>query len=163
MRGIVWAGLAVAMTSTATLVTAPATAQTALQWKCTGNPDLAWDVQIEGCTTAIRSGKYSGRDLAWAYCNRGNAHHDKGDTDRAITDYNEAIRLDPKFAFAYNNRGSAYHDKGDTDRAITDYNEAIRLDPKLAFAYNNRGSAYHDKGDPDRAITDYNEAIRLDP
>ena len=33
--------------------------------------------------------------------------------DRAIADYNEAIRLDPKFAMAFHNRGIAYHDKGD--------------------------------------------------
>ena len=56
---------------------------------------------------------------------------DKGDYDRAIADYDEAIRLDPRYAVAYYNRGVAYCDKGDYDRAIADYNEAIRLDPKL--------------------------------
>ena len=91
------------------------------------------------------------------------AYRDKGDTDRAIADYTEAIRLDPKFAIAYNNRGLAYRDKGDTDRAIADFTEAIRLDPKFANAYASRGVAYRDKGDMDRAIADYTEAIRLDP
>src|SRR6266403_339236 len=56
--------------------------------------------------------------------------HDKGDNDRAIADYNEAIRLDPKHARAFHHRGYAYSDKGDNDRAIADYNEAIRLNPK---------------------------------
>ena len=32
----------------------------------------------------------------------------KGEYDRAIADFNEAIRLDPKYAVAYNNRGEAY-------------------------------------------------------
>jgi hypothetical protein len=31
----------------------------------------------------------------------------KKDYDHAITDYNEAIRLDPKFARAFNGRGNA--------------------------------------------------------
>ena len=87
----------------------------------------------------------------------------KGDHDRAIADYSEAIRLDPKHASAFNNRGIAYRAKGDHDRAIADYNEAIRLDPKDALAFNNRGIAYRAKGDHDRAIADYSEAIRLDP
>jgi tetratricopeptide (TPR) repeat protein len=84
-------------------------------------------------------------------------------SDRAIADYSEAIRLDPKYVNAYYARAFVYHAKGDYDRAITDFNEALRLDPKYALAYYNRGLAYHDKGDYDRAIADYNEAIRLDP
>jgi tetratricopeptide (TPR) repeat protein len=121
------------------------------------------DAQIAACTKAIASGQWKGRNLAWAFGNRGYGHWGKGDLDRAIADYNEAIRLDPKFAHAYNNRGNAYRDKGDLDRAIADFNETIRLDPKYVFAYNGRGNAYSEKGDLDRPIADYNEAIRLDP
>jgi tetratricopeptide (TPR) repeat protein len=80
-----------------------------------------------------------------------------------MSDYNEAIRLDPKQANAYNNRGLVWHDKGDLDRAIGDHNEAIRLDPKDAEIYYNRGLVWHDKGDLDRAIADYSQAIQLDP
>ena len=102
----------------------------------------AGDVTIAACTRAINSG--AGRPSI-NYYNRGDAYRVKGDTDRAIADYTEAIRLDPKYANAYHNRGLAYRDKGDTDRAIADYTEAIRLDPKYANAYNNRGVAYATK------------------
>jgi lipoprotein NlpI len=95
--------------------------------------------------------------------NRGLAYRDKGDLDRAVADFNEAIRLDPEFALAYNNRGLAYRDKGEFDRAIADFNEAIRLEPKFAVAFNSRGFTYDRKGERDRAIADYTEAIRLDP
>ena len=97
---------------------------------------------------------------------RGMAYADnKKDYDRAITDYNKAIELDPKYVHAYNNRGRAYADnKKDYDRAITDYNKAIELDPKYVHAYNNRGRVYaYNKKDYDRAITDYNRVIELDP
>ena len=65
----------------------------------------------------------------------------KGDYDRAMADFNETIRLDPKHALAFRRRGVIYAKKGDYDRAIADYNEAIRLDPKYALALCNRGMA----------------------
>ena len=83
--------------------------------------------------------------------------------DKAIADYNEAIRLDPKDAVAYNNCGNAWRAKKEHDKAIADYNEAIRLDPSIAMTYNNRGLAWNNKKEHDKAIADYNEAIRIDP
>ena len=118
------------------------------------------DAAVAACTRAINSG--AGRPSI-NYNSRGEAYRSKGDMDRAIADYTEALRLNPKYALAYSNRGLAYRDKGDTDRAIANLTEAIRLDPKSAIAYNNRGSAYWRKGENDRAIADYTEALRLDP
>jgi tetratricopeptide (TPR) repeat protein len=40
-----------------------------------------------------------------AFYNPGNAYRRKDDRDRAITDYNEAIRLDPTGAINFCNRG----------------------------------------------------------
>jgi tetratricopeptide (TPR) repeat protein len=121
------------------------------------------EATIIACTQSINSGTWKGRDLAAYYNNRGYAYSHKGDLDRAIADYSEAIRIDPVDADAFTSRGVAYRAKGDNDRAIADFNEAIRLDPKDAVAFNNRGYAYSAKGDLDRAIADYSEAIRLDP
>ena len=111
--------------------------------------------------TARRSA--STRNICAAYNNRGAVYFYKGDTDRAIKEYDEAIRLGPKNPAAYNNRGSAYSEKSDYDRAIKDFDAAIRLDPKYVAAYYNRGNAHKGKGEYDRAIKDYSEAIRLDP
>jgi D-alanyl-D-alanine-carboxypeptidase/D-alanyl-D-alanine-endopeptidase len=112
---------------------------------------------------ADRLGQHIGQRLAGkAAISLGNSN-DKGDYDRAIQNYDEAIRLDPKSADAFAGRGSAYLLKGDYDLAIQDYNEAIRLNPKAASALNGRGASYFAKGDYNRAIQDYNEAIRLDP
>jgi lipoprotein NlpI len=75
-----------------------------------------------------------------AYNNRGNVWLDKKEYDKAIADYGEAVRLDPKDAAAYNNRGSARRAKSEYDNAIADYGEAIRLDPRYAMAYFNRSA-----------------------
>jgi tetratricopeptide (TPR) repeat protein len=96
-----------------------------------------------------------------AYNNRGLAYQSKGDYDRAIADYNQAIKLSPKSVIAYNNRGNAYQGKGEYDRAIADCNQAIKINPKDALPYNNRGWAYRNKGDYDRAIEDATTALTL--
>lgn len=54
----------------------------------------------------IQSGRWPGRYVAFAYYERGGAYQGNGDFDRAISDYSEAIRLDPGYLFADYDRGS---------------------------------------------------------
>jgi len=121
------------------------------------------DIQIVACTRNIQSGRFTGQNLAIAFMNRGLAYKKKGQWDKAIADFDGAIRLKPDFVFALNNRGNAYYDKGQFDRAIEDYDEAIRLNPDFSEAFSNRGNVHRKKGQIDRAIKDYDKAIRLNP
>ncbi len=83
----------------------------------------------------------------------------------ALTDYNQAISLNPKFPVAYNNRGVLKAEKfNDPQGALADYNLAISLDPKFPIAYNNRGNLKANQlNDPQGALDDFNRAIFLDP
>lgn len=121
-----------------------------------------WDRKIIVCTTVIQDSKDTPGSRALAYNARGFAYANKGDSERAILDYTEAIRLDPTIAFVYLNRGEEYIRKRDIDRAITDFNQAIRLNPKLATAHTARGIAYATKGDFNRAIASFTDAIAVD-
>jgi tetratricopeptide (TPR) repeat protein len=121
------------------------------------------DLRIDACTTLIQSKGLSQDRLAIAFQNRGIAYLGKGDTDRAIQDYDQAIKLDPKYANAFNSRGIAYQAKGDNQRAIDDYGEAIRLDPRNANALNGRCWVRAALGQLQAALADCNESLRLRP
>ncbi len=121
------------------------------------------DIQIAACTRNIQSGRFIGRNLAVAFTNRGLAYKRKGQLDRAIADYSEAIRLKPDDAQVFNNRGNAYYYDGQLDLAIKDYDDAIRLKPDLAVAFSNRGNVYRKQGQFDRAIEEYDKALHFEP
>ena len=112
------------------LAGASAVAQTAQerQW-CENETGMTVDQRIDGCSAVIKAGSEKGEKLAEAFNNRGIAYRLKGDHERAIADYSQAIKLNAKFAAAHNNRGVAYDHRGEYDRAIADYDQALKLAP----------------------------------
>ena len=96
------------------------------------------------------------------YNNRGEVYLREGKVDKAIDDFNIAVKLQPKLAVAYNNRGNAYLLKGEIDKAIEDYSRSIKHAPKDAISYSNRSVAYLRKGKFDKTIEDANTTIALD-
>ena len=91
---------------------------------------LSDDLAVAGCSRAIDLHQYTGRSLARLYSRRGGAYEAQGDTNRAIADQNEWMRIDPTYPGAYNNRGNIWFHRGDFDRAIADFSQAIQLDLK---------------------------------
>lgn len=63
------------------------------------------DAMISACNAIIQSGRWSGKDSAWLYNNLGKAYFLKNDYDRALSEYNQALSLDPGDAYAYCGRG----------------------------------------------------------
>ena len=129
---------------------------------------------------------------AGTFLDRGILFAMRGDYEMAITDFSEAIRLNPNWVGAYMLRGralfasvSSVRGVGDDfsgvdfvtaagrqfaagqmivfDRATADFTQALRLDPNNALIYRERGNTYLSIGDLDHAIADFTQAIQLDP
>src|ERR1051326_1637442 len=156
MRGILRVGLL------ASVLAGAAAAQSLAQswaWCHDDNPDRL----IRGCSAIIRSGRETPDNLSRAFFNRGRAFADQGQFDRAIQDFNEAIRIDPNYADAFNNRGIAYSGKGDFGHAIENFDRAIQIDPNYAIAIFNRGLAEQNLGRKAEAARDFARAKQTGP
>lgn len=148
----------------------PAGAQTQQQIDWCAKGGASADERISSCTAVIESGKYQGKNLAWAYNNRGAQYKKKGQANLALDDYNQSLRLDPSDTDTYYNRGNLYASKRDYDAALADYNRAIVGYDKARYPayykrdyYKARGDVFRKKGDYERAIADFNVAIQIDP
>ena len=58
------------------------------------------------------------------------AHNELGEYEKAIEDYSEAIRLNPKDSIAYNNLGHSYGKLGDHQKALEYYQKAMEIREK---------------------------------
>ncbi len=95
---------------------------------------------------------------------RATSLHAMGETDRALSDYGDAIRVDPNNSLAYLGRGVLLATrKRAYDRAIEDFDKVLVLQPDNVDALIARGNAYSQLGDNGRALADLDRAIALAP
>ena len=87
----------------------------------------------------------------------------KGDYDRAIKDYDEAIWLDSSIPAFFYNRAIAYTEKQDYDRAIADFEMVLRFNSKNALALYGRGVVRLKKGDSQTGSADIADAKAINP
>jgi tetratricopeptide (TPR) repeat protein len=135
---------------------------TGMPTSATAKFKMAWPIWLSALLAMSAGLLLTGHTSRW-YRRLGNEHGCYGEYEKAISDFTEAIRLDPKLVGAYFDRGSVYWMTGETDKAISDCTEAIRLDPKLVGPYVLRGESYASEKEYGKAITDLTSAIRLDP
>ena len=87
----------------------------------------------------------------------------KGQTEEAISQYQEALRFKRDNVKAHCNLGIALYKKGQIDEAINQYQEALRLKPDDAEIHYDLGGVLAIKGQIDGAIRHFREATRLRP
>lgn len=87
----------------------------------------------------------------------------KGEIDKAIILYTEALNLAPDNCDILSDRATAFLHKKDQLRSMADFNKAVELDPNYSFRYAARAFAKQNFGDLDGAVEDYQKAVDLDP
>lgn len=87
------------------------------------------DKTIAACTPLIESEKTLKADRIKALIARSGAYQRQDQIERAIGDYDVALRIDPTVADNFNARGELWRKKGDRPRALADFGTAIKLNP----------------------------------
>lgn len=90
------------------------------------------------------------------YCERHDYHN-------ALDAFNQAIRLNPKYAQAWNNRGNALSELKRQPEAFASYEQAVALHPSYHQAWHNRGILLKEMGAYGNAIESFDRAIALSP
>lgn len=92
----------------------------------------------------------------------GNLYKEKGDLDRAIEYYEEAMQIQ-KVPLLYKQIGLTYLEKGDTAKAIENLEIAMSMTPKDREIFEALKSIYKSKGDSDQIKRLYKEWIKNNP
>ncbi|BBM85343.1 serine/threonine-protein kinase [Candidatus Uabimicrobium amorphum] len=97
------------------------------------------------------------------HLNRGLLNVQMRQPEKALDDFNAAIRLKPNYANAYFNRGNLFFRDKKWNLALTDYTKALSLDSNNALLYYNRGSLYAQTKQVDLALDDFAKSIQINP
>jgi tetratricopeptide (TPR) repeat protein len=88
---------------------------------------------------------------------------EQGRFEKALAQFNEALRISPGFHEAHKNKGSALLDMGKFDEAIATFGELLLAAPDWPNAHYWLGVAYARKGAYQQAIKPFKEALQLSP
>jgi tetratricopeptide (TPR) repeat protein len=101
---------------------------------------------------------------------RGNSRVHLGDTQGALSDFNQVIAYGQNSSQeyerstlydAYRDRGKLYAGMNNCQQAIEDFSQALQNDPTDPTLYQYRGWCYRATGDTDKAIDDFTRAIEM--
>ena len=162
LGGVAIGLLAFAVPAVATVTSGAAALATSLDdaWRACNAPQLSSADRIAHCTTIIESDRAKPVALAQALTARGFGYVIQKDFDRALADFDAAIRNNPKLAAAYYYRAAIQMGR-DPKGALADINKAISLNPRDPDYFRERSSLYAKRKEYPRAIADLTTAIGL--
>ncbi len=120
-----------------------------------------WDEAIEAFDRAVKdllylTPFYPLNNIGWAY-------YKKGDRQKAIEYYRQALNQKPDFGLAYYNLGLAQKDNGQAEEAIASFKAAIGNAPGLLDGHFQLGVLYFNTGKREEAQAAFREVIKLSP
>ena len=120
-----------------------------------------WERRIVGCTAIIDSPIASPDQKAVAYATRALALSLKGQFERSIDDYDQALKIEPNFAVALNNRAWAYHRWGKGPKGLVDVEKSLALSPMSEHTWDTRAHIRQSMGNHAAAFADYEQAANI--
>jgi Flp pilus assembly protein TadD len=119
--------------------------------------NAVWKSKITLWEDVTRKSPYKARP----HNNLGMFYSEAGREDKALAEFETAVKLDPDYTEAHYNLGSTYSGYGRLDEALREFQMTVKLKPDYADAHNNLGVVYAKLGRVDEAIREFQTAVRL--
>lgn len=106
-----------------------------------------------------------GRDsirIASLHTKLGQIFHKQSKYQKALSQFSQAIKINPRLAMAYYHRSVTYFRLKKNQASLKDLNWAIRLEPRHYF-YHKRGFVYERLGKLNLALADAQKALEMRP
>lgn len=87
----------------------------------------------------------------------------QGHSAGALAEFNEALRIDPRYAAAFIGRAGVHYMTGAKDKALADISEALRINPKSTLALAARARMNLERKDATAAIADLDALLAAVP
>ena len=97
------------------------------------------------------------------YNNVGIAYSDQGEHDKAILNYNKALKIFPYYSECYNNKGVSLANKNEYSKALIEFNKALKLNPDYFDPYYNIAKIYKIFGNHLEVIRFCKKAFEINP
>jgi tetratricopeptide (TPR) repeat protein len=115
--------------------------------------------RIASCSALIDAPGTTPEVRAKAFFLRGLAYWELNQRERAVGDYDKAIRISPRYGAALNNRADAYLRLGKPAEGMPDIDQALQSDPQNPVYNATRGQIGQSTGDPQGAMRDHDAAM----
>ncbi|MDY6989502.1 MAG: tetratricopeptide repeat protein [Thermodesulfobacteriota bacterium] len=120
-----------------------------------------WDTAISCFHQALSNLLYTTPHVALN--NLGEAYRGKGDYERAIDFYRQALRKDPRFPNAHRGLGLTYMDMGDDVKALPSLEKALHYAPRSPLTYFDLARVYVRLSETKKAISAFENVVTLAP
>ncbi len=137
----------------------------------TESPDQAPEQEIDGTPSKLslpqdpQAAKTEAQSKAEAKVsyNKAVQAHLAGKLPEAISQYQNALALNPEFSQAHCNLGLIFNQQHNYAKALSEFRKALAINPKDAITYNGIGAALRAEKDMVGAIKNWQTAVSLDP
>ena len=121
--------------------------------------DIGYHVQYVNATVS----QTNNSSIISEMIQNGNALFNTSEYDKAMTTFDQVLKLDSRSVDALNGKGLVLNNLGKYQEAISWFDMALKIDPNFVETLNNKGMALSNLGKYQEAISWFDMALKIDP